>query len=50
MFDLHYSGTLVDLAWSLWMGWGIMVPLVGLWHSSTWRISGGKRVPLPVSR
>ncbi len=28
MFDLSYSGTVLSLAWSLWMGWGIMVPIV----------------------
>ncbi len=50
MFDLTYTGTLVDMAWSFWMGWGIMVPVMGLWRSTNWRISGGKRVPIQASR
>ncbi len=50
MFDLTYSGTLIDLGWSLWLGWGIMVPVMALWRPSKWRISGGKLAPIQASR
>ena len=50
MFDLNYSGTLIDLVWSLWMGWGVMVPILALWRPTNWRISGGKLVPVKLLR
>lgn len=50
MFGLYYSGTLIDLVWSLWLAWGVMVPIIALWRSTNWRISGGKLAPVQLSR
>lgn len=50
MFSLQYSGTLIDLVWSLWLAWGVMVPIMALWRSTNWRISGGKLAPVQLSR
>ncbi len=50
MFDLIFFGTAIDLIWSLWLGWGVMVPIMGLWRSAHWRISGGKLVPVSLRR